>query len=90
MVEAFAEVEGAAFTDVVYAIVAVGVEDEFAGVADVILSQKGALGTLGSLDGGGEATVGARQPSHHVRGLGEGAHIETNSFTFEKFYCRHR
>ena len=90
VVEAFAEVERAALTDVVNAIVAVGVEDEFAGVADVIFSQEGALRTLGTFDGGGEATVGAGKPRHHVRGLGEGPHIETDRFTFEKFYCRHR
>ena len=84
VVETFAEVERATLTDVVNAIVAVGVEDEFAGVADVIFSQEGALRTLGTFDGDGEATVGAGKPRHHVRGLGEGPHIETDRFTFEQ------
>ncbi len=51
--ERFSKVEGGAFTDVVHAIAAIGVEDEFAGVADVVFTQEGAFGALGAFDGGG-------------------------------------
>lgn len=56
-VEGFAEVEWITFTNVMDAIVSAGVEDEFAGVTDVILTEKRALGALGAFDRRGDAPI---------------------------------
>lgn len=55
------------------------VEEEMTGVEEVVLSEKGAFGTAGTLDGGGDASMIRSQPSDNMRGFGPWAYLKRNS-----------
>ena len=43
-----------------------GVEQQFAGIEEIVLAKKPALRALSSFDGGGDLAVGRGEPGHNV------------------------
>ena len=71
-----APLEGGALAGGVDAVALAGVEEQLAGVEEVVLAEERALGAARAFDGGGDAAVAGGEPRDDVRGLGPRAYLE--------------